>query len=352
MVESNSMETILTRYRQGGVSLSNATQEVLAMLDGIPLSSYLATLDRVNERAFLRLCLYELTYQKSIGLVPETAGKCEFDPVKVDQYISALSGVDIDLAEVVKGIIQRTTYLSFDAVQQLLQQAMESFILAIGDKPFAVVVYDNNRYGSEQWIIQLAWPLLRTLAIQGIYDYDELHSWTTSVWIDDAVYSGGNLMEILSQQALRRWAETGEAIGSVNQVPEIHLVLVAANRPTVQWQVDGEDGIINDSRIIPHVGLYVDPLGPPDSIDREPSLVNRFLWHELYQIALYFDHKVASVQSTYRFIYEGAVPTRSLTDEELHGDPAPGPGYQLGWLMRVEPSRRVVEVLEQYHKTL
>lgn len=278
-----------------------------------------------NIKAKKRLNLYESSY--SISWIPDNANKCGFDEKKVQQYLAHLPS---NLANPVKELLEHTEYISYSRMLHLLNIAIADLKRSIGIRPFAIVITEEA-YSSENYILQLIWESIRDMNIIGIYNYMDDIPDVPIVWFDDAAYSGGNLSEMVS----RVYEKTSE----------IHIVLCATHIPTMKGML----GEMVD-KIHFHLGMKL--VLPIDSIPNS-DIIGKYYWTENTHPALYFDHKVASPLSTYRFLYLNApIPIRELTEEEMSNDPIPAPGEQMGSLLCIDPSRDIIHKLEKYHQSL
>jgi hypothetical protein len=278
--------------------------------------------------------LFETFFQLDINLKPTHSGKCNLDTNKVQQYLNRLQHIDLNLAtSVEKVLFQRTTYIDHDHFLHLLNQGLDSFLAEHGtETPFDIVLTgDGQRYSSEEYVVQLLWPKLRNLKNLNQIRYFETENPNpiakTILWIDDGSYSGGNLMNML-EYAQKESAQ------------KVHIILAAICKTV-------NDNFVKPSQdfISLHCSLEVGRI--------EDEIISRYFWTCYLAPSLYFDHKIASCNSTCKSVLEyGLVPDRPLTDEEYESDECYTPGVRMGHLTMNPPSRNIIEHLEHVHKNL
>jgi hypothetical protein len=87
-----------------------------------------------------------------------------------------------------------------------------------------------------------------------------------------------------------------------------------------------------------------------DLYGEECNILYDYYWAGTKLPPLYFDHKIASLNSTYEAIYKGVVPSRPFTEEELNSAPSFIPGPTIN-LLKSTPSRSIIVQLSQCHQS-
>lgn len=124
------------------------------------------------------------------------------DPIKTHEYLSTLS--DERDYQLVKDIINYTTYINFEIFKKSLIQSFEQFKEYIGQKQFYLLLPLKHKriceqyfpyplLGSEHWLVTLLWPQLRHMNLIGILPKDDHLSiplLSEILIIDDMAYTG------------------------------------------------------------------------------------------------------------------------------------------------------------------
>ena len=262
---------------------------------------------------------------------------CALDRDKCKRYIEIASHVDPLLGNAVKVILDNTTYVSHEDLRRSIREAAESFVLSIGDTPYVILV-DNSgdnpdrRFNSEHLMIYWTWDILEKTNLQGIYHYqDDIPSHISiAMWIDDCLYTGGNASEIMSRQYRGEYNDGGARFDT------IHIVLGYSSRHN-QRIIEEYLSI----SLIFHIGVSI-PLYT--DICCIPIEDYYFSWDQKPMI--YFDHKIAFMDSTFSHIYDGKIPDRKLTEEEKMNDRFISVGWDIGPLPINMISRDIIHRLE------
>lgn len=297
-------------------------------------------MDRISFTTRFDYMMNNIHIEKLLSSIP--SGRCSLNQNKCKEYIHLASQIDPSLGKAVEIILENTTYVSIYDLRENIRRSVESFKSSIGDTPYVILVdqgKDNSarRFNSEHLMLVFTWDILKQTNLRGIYDYqDEIpENISTAMWIDDCIYTGGNATEIISRQ--HKGIDTYErTFGNTPRFKDIHIVVAYAS-PHKERLLDEFPYMEFHFHIGQQIPLYTDIC----NIDIYDYF---FSWDEKPMI--YFDHKIASMDSTFSHIYMGQVPQRKLTEEEKHGDRYVCIGSDIGYLTSEIPSRSIILTLE------
>lgn len=257
-----------------------------------------------------------------------------FDPIKVKAYLDLIPE---PYKSVISQLLINTKYIPYHEFKQSLLQSFDIFRDKIGNTELLLFV-DTNKIGSEHWVTALLWPQLREFNITRIIDQDsaiELDSVNNVLIIDDAIYSGVNVLSYIDMLTYHIAEKAGVQQNEIGGYFHFHLIV-----PYVS--IEGEEEVASFCRSM-NIGLSIYSVYHLNGLETLMN-INSEIEANLYPLfgiewsnapAVYFDHKVAGAQSTYPTIYlEGRLPD----------------GSQFGPLLKSLPSRYKIEELEQLYK--
>ncbi|MBF0522532.1 MAG: hypothetical protein HQL24_05680 [Candidatus Omnitrophica bacterium] len=123
------------------------------------------------------------------------------DPVKADKWVEAQEPSIRDLA---RFLLKHATHVSQKEFEEALQETVNDFNKKMGDKPYVAVIPETDGDRSEWWtyqlalekglkpakdVIRLSWDKVSNIQQMVLADVREV------VFIDDAVYSGSQMIE-------------------------------------------------------------------------------------------------------------------------------------------------------------
>lgn len=248
------------------------------------------------------------------------------DEVKVRKYIEQLQP---DEQKFVRELLDKTTYISFAELKIALSYAFEKFKKSIGDQPFYLMA-SGYKFGSEHWFIGLLWDQIRTMNLLGILNENselKLTEPTNIVIIDDAIYTGNNVLSMIDEFSYFLSEKQGRPQKDICSNIKLHMVI-----PFINYSgLESINHFLKEFGIIGYTYSNNIIDGLSDLIDVSDNMVDRFGIDIPEMSAIYFDHKVAGSMSTFSMIYlDGLVPGKE----------------RFGSLFKVNPSRHKIEELE------
>ena len=121
-------------------------------------------------------------------------GEREISSKTWNEYIEKIK--DNGLKETVLKVRQETKYFTWSRFVDLLKQSFNKFAKSIGVKPFLIYL-PSEKFSSEHVLVALLWKQIRKLNFQGfisLTDFMLLEDGSNVLFLDDAIYSGNNLM--------------------------------------------------------------------------------------------------------------------------------------------------------------
>jgi hypothetical protein len=250
--------------------------------------------------------------------MPSNNGLCTFNRKCVEKYLVELTKVDPMLSVDVGNLLSKTKYISHERLIVHLNNAFDKFEGLIGNDPFTLV-YTDNTISSEYLCIWLLWSRIKKLNLVAIKQYEDWKTQEPSqkvLWVDDAVYSGGNLSELVVR--IPKNVHIYAVVGFVSDYLKHTLPLEEEENLTVLASQKLDGYATTDGRISRY-----------------------FMTHEELP-AIYFDHKIAGPSSTFNYVYFGLIPYRPLTEEDDMGDCCPIHSHQRIQILNVVPSREIL----------
>ena len=164
-----------------------------------------------------------------------------------------------------------------------LEDAFSKFAVSIKDQPFFIYL-PSNKFGSEYVFIAWLWQNIKKLNFKGFIsndDYGLLEQGDNILFIDDAIYSGTNIMGSID-----------ELNYFTNLSFNCYIVVGCSSSPIFNIEIFGINTKLFTGLIIPPVSTegtkYAKYIGVNSSI--------------------YFDHKIAGVCSTFNDVYKALIP--------------------------------------------
>jgi hypothetical protein len=227
---------------------------------------------------------YTVTYVGQRNLVSE----------RVNEYLNQLQGEDYKFAATV---LKRTLYVPFDRLIHHLRPMMERFTSKIGTEKYYIVL-NRNKFASMALMLIQVFDLLNVNQFYFITSESKLPPNSHAVIIDDASYTGTNL----------------EAMIDTLTYNNIHLTVHVLVPYMSRFMHQALSQTYNVRFYEPYLMLYMhEYLAEHNLAPFSDEIYKRFQAEGVLdlhnQLPLYFDHTVASKDSSYPTIYlEGIVP--------------------------------------------
>jgi hypothetical protein len=243
------------------------------------------------------------------------------DKIKAQKYINKLRTCDKNDANYAQYVLDRTIYVPFNEFKAFLIECFNLFKKEIGNKPFYILC-DYECINSEHWLIILLWKNIKELNFKGLINADKIipNKKYDILLIDDAIYSAITMSE--------RIFDFMENIGlsknkyryvrnKLNLDPKkfnFHIVCPYVSKLGKEFieMYDGKDWCSNTF-------YNIITIKPNNKYKNE--IMYRFI-SCVRNCALYFDHRVACDDSTFRRIYiDGNIPsTKEYTGSLLNNN--------------------------------
>lgn len=199
-------------------------------------------------------------------------------------------------------VLCATRYVSWPEFITQLNASFDAFVADIGTTPFYVYL-PTDKFGSEAVLIVLLWSKIRRLNFKGfIHSMTPLQMDDHVLVVDDAIYSGTNMIAIIDQ------------LTDNNPKTMIHFHLVVpyvSDHGESQVRVELTPSQLRSIKIYGQVHTKALPWSEPWPGDDHQLLADRFQLEFMNQVPLYFDHKVGNNFASFPSIYlEGIVPGR------------------------------------------
>ena len=267
---------------------------------------------------------YDYVAQK-VNLNMEVVDR-SLDETKVQKYIEQLQPNE---QRFVRELLDKTTYISFEKLKDALNYTFERFKKSIGDQAFYLMA-SGYKFGSEHWFIALLWDQIKTMNLLGILNESselELMETTNIVIIDDAIYTGNNVLGMIDNFSYFLSKKQGISQKDICSNIKLHMVIPYVN----PFGVESINNFLKDFGIVGYTYCHYIVNGLLDLIDVDDGMVCKFGIDIPEMSAIYFDHKVAGTMSTFPMIYlDGLIPGKGT----------------FGSLFKVNPSRYKIEELE------
>ena len=248
-------------------------------------------------------------------------GQCSFNPFCVKRYLLELQRVNEILATEVERLIKQTRYVSHSEFVTVLNRTFDIFEQRIGTQPFTLV-YSNSMINSEQLCTFLLWTRLKRLNLIKIQPSDQPITTDLALWIDDCSYSGGNMSSVVDEFVQN------------NEVSKQIYLVVAFATPFVLY-----DGFFGSHWPAESHIIYGELI--PRYCETNGGIISQYFWTDDTKSPIYFDHKIASPESTFNYIYFGLIPTRPLTLDECD-ECCPINAQQRIAILKKQPNRHLM----------
>ena len=219
-------------------------------------------------------------------------------PLRIGEYLSRL--ITNDDREFAQTILERTVYISDPVLTDELTRITGEFLSVIGTRPYYVFLNRFKFASTELMIIKVMALLMRANLVGFITDESIIPDGSNVAIIDDASYSGNNLEAIV------------ESISTLNKprTVQCHVLIPYIS----QFMYEALPKLYNvkmySSNLLFTVDEYQQSMGKeafPDWLYQRFQAQEKIEFHS--QIPLYFDHAVASADSSFPTIYlRGIVP--------------------------------------------
>jgi hypothetical protein len=215
-------------------------------------------------------------------------------PKRVQEYLSQLEGEDYRFASTV---LDRTIYVPFNLLIEKLKQMTEKFLEQIQSEPFYIILNDS-KFASMALMLIKIFPLFVKRNFLFATSESKLPPNSNVLIIDDATYTGTNLEGMI------------DTINYNNLNVNIHVVIPYM----AKFMYEALPKLYPVFFYEPYLMLYMKeylvennlPLFSNEVYTRFEAF-DKLEFHD--QLPLYFDHTVASRDSSYPTIYlEGIVP--------------------------------------------
>lgn len=280
---------------------------------------------------------------------------------RVNQYLNQIyEPVDRDF---IRDLLNKTLYINFDNFKNALFHSFNQFQEKIGTEGFYILTeIDFKKFGSENWLVALLWPYLRQMNVKGFMNQCTLKKLGPDtyniVFIDDAIYSGGkvlNIMDVFIEGLAKELSIKVKQLKDHGYHFNYHIIIPFVSTYGVRENISYEmNKFYSDINYIIHYVYEVKPLyeeidigkyyGSGLESDYDDSDVSGiWTFDDLNNLLIYFDHKIADPHSTYPHIYkEGYIPRNPMYPD----------GEKFGPLVKNLPSRYKIKELEQLYMSL
>lgn len=253
------------------------------------------------------------------------------DNEKIKEYLNSIDNTKIK--DITNIIIQNTKYITFNELKETLIGQIERL-------PDNINLYfgvEYNKIGSENWLIILLWPYLKNKVHKIINTYKDICDTYPIVIIDDAMYSGQQMLRTIDllNNHYNLYSEEYEEIHNtyigknviinkiltspfillVGYTSDISLVKIQNYRDTANVNISiYTENIVNN--IFTYLGNYITP---GNGIEIGEFMRTYFNMMDI-NVPIYFDHKIAGIHSSFPEIYTKLVkeqPSRYKIKELL-----------------------------------
>lgn len=225
-------------------------------------------------------------------------GERSLIPFRVREYLALLPTADRAFAETV---LSRTVYIPDNVLTSELIRIVNEFLLFIGDRPYYVFLNRHKFASTELMIIKVIHLLNHSNLIGFVTDESVVPDGSHIAVIDDASYSGTNLEGII------------DSLSYLNHNVTIHVLIPYISKFMYDKLPELYNVQLYSSSTLLTIDEYRLSQGEPAFPD---FLYERFQAIEYLdihaQLPLYFDHVVASPDSSFPTIYlQGIIPERA-----------------------------------------
>jgi len=226
---------------------------------------------------------------------------------RVDQYLSQLQGEDYRFAST---ILSQTVYVPFDELLSELKRMTEEFLLQIGTQPYYIVL-NNRKFASMALMLIKVYPLLQNSNFLFTTFDSTLPQNSHALIVDDASYSGNNLEGIIDELTFN------------NDNLTVHVLIPYMARFMYQHLSKTFQVHFYQPNLFLYMNEYLEENNLQQFSDEIYARFNAIENLELHaQLPLYFDHAVASKDSSYPTIYlQGIIPDRGYFGKLIAYEP-------------------------------
>lgn len=215
----------------------------------------------------------------------------------VTEYLSALSVEDQPF---VQTVLSRTLYVPDDVLTSELKRIVTEFLSSIGDQPFYIFLNRFKFASTELMIIKVMDLLVQANLLGFVTDESVLPEPSHVLIIDDASYSGTNLEAAI------------DSLSYINRPKnlKIHVLIPYISK----FMYEALPKLYNVQMYSSNTMLTIDEYRVSqgetpfsDSVYERFGAIDKIEFH--LQLPLYFDHTVASKDSSFPTIYlQGVIP--------------------------------------------
>lgn len=207
--------------------------------------------------------------------------------------------------KVLDRMAENTRYIPFSQLMESMTAHFAQFQKHIGDRPFHL--YLPSRLKSTLLFAGHFWPSIRKMNFRGFfYDHHKIQDGMELLILDDCVYSGWSIQNLVDMAAYRRGGPDFHPYSGT-----IHLVLGYSRKGFIDC-ISKDIGTMNQQwRIYCDEDKWFNELSWSDE---EKSILQKKLDCEAYgTIPVYFDHKIGAACSTYTAVYTHSDQLQCMT---------------------------------------
>lgn len=221
------------------------------------------------------------------------------DLEKCFEYLSLFD--DDNYRNFAKEVIDNTLYVNFYELKENLMKSFIKFKEEINDRAFSIF-FSSKKIGSENWLLHILWPLLRTLNVEGFVTDDEFLLRKEGrlpkeiLIIDDCSYSGIHVCGIVDELPYfaSGYGEDDNLTGPRTVISKFHVLIPYMTEFSKSQIKSCED----TSEVVFH------NIHELTTLQEKSDDINEKFGIELIGCPIYFDHKVANNFGTFPMIYK------------------------------------------------
>jgi len=196
-------------------------------------------------------------------------------------------------------VISQTVYVPFNELMSELKRMTEEFLLQIGNQPYYIVL-NNRKFASMALMLIKVYPLLQNSNFLFTTVDSILPQNSHALIVDDASYSGNNLEGIIDELTFN----------NVNLT--VHVLIPYMSRFMYQHLSKTFQVQFYQPKLFLYMYEYLEENNLPPFSEEIYVRFNAIENLDLHvQLPLYFDHAVASKDSSYPTIYlQGIIPEK------------------------------------------
>lgn len=253
-------------------------------------------------------------------------------PKKYQQYIDSIT--DDKLRLITSEIVENTIYINFPTFKYNLQLLINSL------PPKFNLLVDSYKIGSEHWVILLIWNQIKDRVIKVINYHYEIDNTEPVVYLDDSIYTGRNAIQSISELVTEynnnnydgelEFTDSRGIMTSINQVFKNNIIIACpyiSNTSVYYFKEFMERTHIQLQLITSNTtaAVVVTIKNILDKTIYKDITLNELLeyFNDNFNsfdtgIAIYFDHKIAGVMSSFPELYNKIIknpPSRYKIEE-------------------------------------